>query len=83
MPGSSKDRFNFLLACEMAGFAFETYNAPTDARWEEGADGTRVAFKVGVIVCLCLPPKPRPNVGCLSLRSRTRLPHRATKDYYL
>ena len=29
----------------MAGFAFETYNEPRQARWEEGADNVRVAYK--------------------------------------
>ena len=32
-------------AVSMAGFAFETYNEPRQARWEEGADKVRVAFK--------------------------------------
>lgn len=38
-------RFDFLLAAELAGFAFESYNEPREARWEVGADRVRVAFK--------------------------------------
>jgi hypothetical protein len=47
-------RFDFGLAAELAGFAFETYNEPTgSARWEEGADGCRVAFKSTSLAAAC------------------------------
>lgn len=46
-------RFDLALAVEMAGFAFETYNQPEGGRWEEGADGVKVAFTSDAFAAAC------------------------------
>lgn len=37
-------KFDVFQASALAGYAFESYNAPQGARWERGADGCDVAF---------------------------------------
>jgi hypothetical protein len=51
--GLGPTRFDLALAVEMAGFAFETYNQPEGGRWEEGADGVKVAFTSDAFAASC------------------------------
>lgn len=44
-PLAVRPRFQFAAAAVMAGYAFETYNEPSNARWEFGSDSVGVAFK--------------------------------------
>ncbi|KAJ1461286.1 hypothetical protein M885DRAFT_507178 [Pelagophyceae sp. CCMP2097] len=46
-------QFEFGEAVLAAGFAFESYNAPSGARWERGADGCDVAFSSAEFVRAC------------------------------
>lgn len=43
--------FNASTAVLSAGFAFEVYNSPAEARWERGADGCDVAFMSDAFAC--------------------------------
>ena len=45
--------FDLSAACGLAGYAFESYNAPSGGRWERGADGCDVAFSSPSFVREC------------------------------